>query len=85
VLCVVNLDPFTPQEGVTWLDLWQLGLEHAGPFEAHDLLTDTTYIWHGRTTTCGSTRTSSPPTSCAARAVAGEAAPPRPPLKATKH
>ena len=47
VLVVVNLDPHHPQDGVTWLDLWQLGLEHAGPFEAHDLLTDTTYIWHG--------------------------------------
>ncbi|MGH3665420.1 MAG: alpha-1,4-glucan--maltose-1-phosphate maltosyltransferase [Egibacteraceae bacterium] len=47
VLAVVNLDPHRPQEGTTWLDLWQLGLEHAGPFEAHDLLTDTTYIWHG--------------------------------------
>ena len=47
VLVIVNLDPHQPQEGTTWLDLWQLGLEHAGPFEAHDLLTDTTYIWHG--------------------------------------
>jgi starch synthase (maltosyl-transferring) len=47
VLTVVNLDPHHPQEGVTWLDLWQLGLEHAGPFEAHDLLSDTTWIWNG--------------------------------------
>ncbi|HWH33212.1 MAG TPA: alpha-1,4-glucan--maltose-1-phosphate maltosyltransferase [Egibacteraceae bacterium] len=47
VLVVVNLDPHHVQEGVTWLDMWQLGLEHAGPFEAHDLVTDTTYIWHG--------------------------------------
>jgi starch synthase (maltosyl-transferring) len=47
VLAIVNLDPYTPQEGTTWLDMWQLGLEHAGPYEAHDLLTDTTYIWHG--------------------------------------
>jgi starch synthase (maltosyl-transferring) len=47
VLVVVNLDPRNPQEATTWLDLWQLGLEHAGPFEAHDLLTDTAYIWHG--------------------------------------
>ena len=44
---VVNLDPHHVHEGTTWLDMWQLGLEHAGPFEAHDLLTDTTYIWHG--------------------------------------
>ena len=47
VLVIVNLDPYTAQEGSTWLDMWQLGLEHAGPYEAHDLLTDTTYIWHG--------------------------------------
>ncbi|MPZ73314.1 MAG: DUF3416 domain-containing protein [Nitriliruptorales bacterium] len=47
VLTIVNLDPYTAQEGTTWLDMWQLGLEHAGPYEAHDLLTDTTYIWHG--------------------------------------
>ncbi|MEX0659802.1 MAG: alpha-1,4-glucan--maltose-1-phosphate maltosyltransferase [Egibacteraceae bacterium] len=47
ILAIVNLDPHHPQEGLTWLDLWQLGLEHAGPFEAHDLLTETTYIWHG--------------------------------------
>jgi starch synthase (maltosyl-transferring) len=47
VLVVVNLDPFNVQAAATWLDLWQLGLEHAGPFEAHDMLTDTSYIWHG--------------------------------------
>ena len=47
VLTVVNLDPYNAQAGTTWLDLWQLGLEHAGPFEAHDLITNTTYIWHG--------------------------------------
>jgi starch synthase (maltosyl-transferring) len=47
VLVVVNLDPHGPQSGLTWLDLWQLGLEHAGPFEAYDLLTETSYIWPG--------------------------------------
>jgi starch synthase (maltosyl-transferring) len=47
ILTIVNLDPYTAQEGTTWLDMWQLGMEHAGPYEAHDLLTDTTYIWHG--------------------------------------
>jgi starch synthase (maltosyl-transferring) len=47
ILVITNLDPRHPQEATTWLDLWQLGLEHAGPFEAHDLLTDTTFIWHG--------------------------------------
>ena len=47
MLVIVNLDPHHAQEGTTWLDMWQLGLEHAGPFEAYDLLTDTSYIWHG--------------------------------------
>ncbi len=47
VLVVVNLDAHSAQAGETWLDLWQLGLEHAGPFEAHDLLADTTYVWNG--------------------------------------
>jgi starch synthase (maltosyl-transferring) len=47
VLVITNLDPHGTHEGTTDLDLWQLGLEHAGPYEAHDLMTDTTYIWHG--------------------------------------
>jgi starch synthase (maltosyl-transferring) len=47
VLTVVNLDPHNAQAGATWLDMWQLGLEHAGPFEAYDLITGTSYIWHG--------------------------------------
>jgi len=47
VLVVVNLNPFEPREATTWLDMWQLGLEHAGPFEAYDLLTETSHIWHG--------------------------------------
>ena len=47
ILMIVNLDPHQAQEATTALDLWQLGLEHAGPYEAHDLLTGTTYIWRG--------------------------------------
>ena len=47
ILVIVNLDPHQPQEATTALDLWQVGLEHAGPFEAHDLLTGATHIWHG--------------------------------------
>ena len=47
LLVVVNLNPHQAQAGTTGLDMWQLGLEHAGPFEAHDLIADTTYIWHG--------------------------------------
>ena len=47
VLLVVNLDPYAPHEGVTWLDLEALGLAADRPFEAHDELSDTTYVWHG--------------------------------------
>jgi starch synthase (maltosyl-transferring) len=47
ILVVVNLDPHHTQDAMTWLDLWQLGLEDAGPYEAYDLITDTAYIWHG--------------------------------------
>jgi len=47
VLVIANLDPHHRQVGTTWLDLWQLGLEHAGPYEARDLLTGAVYIWHG--------------------------------------
>ena len=47
ILCVVSIDPHVPQEGTTDLDLWQLGLEHTGAFEAHDLLTGNRYIWRG--------------------------------------
>jgi starch synthase (maltosyl-transferring) len=44
---VVNLDPRNPHAATTSLDMWQLGLEHVGPFEAHDLLTDARYVWNG--------------------------------------
>ena len=47
ILVVANLDPTSPQEGLTWLDMWQLGLEAAGRYEAHDLITDTRYVWQG--------------------------------------
>jgi starch synthase (maltosyl-transferring) len=47
VLLVLNLDPYAPHEGVTWLDLDALGLAADRPFEAHDELTDTTFVWQG--------------------------------------
>ena len=47
LLVIVNLDPHRPQEGHTWLDLDALGLPADAPYEAHDELTDTTYIWQG--------------------------------------
>jgi starch synthase (maltosyl-transferring) len=47
VLVVVNLDPHQAHEGVLGLDLGLLGLPPEGPYEAHDELTDTTYVWDG--------------------------------------
>ncbi|TMD94578.1 MAG: alpha-1,4-glucan--maltose-1-phosphate maltosyltransferase [Chloroflexi bacterium] len=47
LLVVVNLDPVNVREGTTWIDLGALGVPDDRPFEAHDELTDTTYIWHG--------------------------------------
>ena len=47
LLVVVNLDPYHPQEGTIWLDLEGLGIPADVPFEAHDELTGTTYVWQG--------------------------------------
>ncbi len=47
ILVIANLDPHRPHDGMTGLDLWQLGLEGVDRFQAHDLLTDATYEWHG--------------------------------------
>jgi starch synthase (maltosyl-transferring) len=47
LLLVVNLDPRFPQEGTTWLDLAAIGIPGDRPFEAHDEITDTTYVWQG--------------------------------------
>jgi len=47
LLVIANLDVLQAREGMTWLDLATLGLEPNARFEAHDELTDTTYIWQG--------------------------------------
>ena len=47
LLVVVNLDPLNVREATTWLDLGVLGLSDGRPYEAHDELTDTTYVWNG--------------------------------------
>ncbi len=47
VLVVVNLDPRHTQSGWIELDLAALGLEPDEAFQAHDLLTDTRYLWKG--------------------------------------
>lgn len=47
VLVVVNLDPHQPRDAMTWLNMSGLGLTDTSSFEAHDLMTDTTFVWHG--------------------------------------
>jgi starch synthase (maltosyl-transferring) len=47
VLVVVNLDPHHAQSGWVQVPLAELGLpEHEG-YQAHDLLSDARYLWHG--------------------------------------
>ncbi len=47
VLIVVNLDPHYRQSGFISLPLEELGLDPHQPYQAHDLLTDARYLWHG--------------------------------------
>jgi len=47
VLVVVNLDPHHKQSGFITLPLEELGLDPRQPYQAHDLLTDARYLWHG--------------------------------------
>jgi starch synthase (maltosyl-transferring) len=47
VLVVVNLDPHYKQSGFINLPLKELGIDPRQPYQAHDLLTDARYIWHG--------------------------------------
>jgi starch synthase (maltosyl-transferring) len=47
VLVVVNLDPHYKQAGFITLSLENLGLDLRQPYQAHDLLTDARYLWHG--------------------------------------
>jgi starch synthase (maltosyl-transferring) len=47
VLMVVNLDPFHVQAGWVDLDLEKLGLNSREPFQLHDQLADTRYLWQG--------------------------------------
>ncbi len=47
VLVVVNLNPFHWEEATIALDLGALGLDPSRPYEVHDLVTDTTYVWNG--------------------------------------
>ncbi len=47
VLVVVNLDPYAPHDDTLSIDLEILGLPWDLPYEAHDELTGTTYVWQG--------------------------------------
>ena len=47
ILVVVNLNPFSWEEGTLNLDLGALGVTPGEAFEVHDLITDTRYVWNG--------------------------------------
>jgi starch synthase (maltosyl-transferring) len=47
VLIVVNLDPHHTQSGWVRIPLAELGLEPGTSYQAHDLLTDARFLWHG--------------------------------------
>jgi len=47
VLVAVNLDPHYKQSGFITLPLEELGIDPNLPYQAHDLLTDARYLWHG--------------------------------------
>lgn len=47
VLVVVNLDPHYKQSGFIMLPLEDLGIDPRQPYQAHDLLTEARYLWHG--------------------------------------
>ena len=47
LLVVVNLDPHHKQSGWIELPLKELELDEARPFQVHDLLSDSRFLWHG--------------------------------------
>jgi len=47
VLVAVNLDPHYKQSGFISLPLEEMGIDPNQPYQAHDLLTDARYLWHG--------------------------------------
>ena len=48
ILAIVNLNPFHWEDATVYLDLDELGVEDGHPFEVHDLITDTRFVWNGR-------------------------------------
>lgn len=47
VVVVVNLDPHHVQEGHVHVPIEALGIAPSDPYEVHDLLSDTGYLWQG--------------------------------------
>ena len=47
VLVVINLDPHYRQSGFVNLPLEELKIDPTQPFQVHDLLTDTRFLWNG--------------------------------------
>ncbi|HWG84931.1 MAG TPA: maltotransferase domain-containing protein, partial [Deinococcales bacterium] len=47
VLCVVNLDPHAPHDGMVRVPLAEMGLPQDGPYRVIDLITDAEYTWSG--------------------------------------
>ncbi|MFN2489575.1 MAG: alpha-1,4-glucan--maltose-1-phosphate maltosyltransferase [Actinomycetota bacterium] len=47
ILAVVNLNPFHWEEATLQLDLDVLGVDPHRTFEAHDLISDDSFAWHG--------------------------------------
>ncbi len=48
VVVVVNLDPHHTQAGWLELPVEDFGIDADSPYQAHDLLGDGRYVWHGR-------------------------------------
>ncbi len=49
ILTVVNLDPHHTQSGWVTLPLEELDIDPLHPYQVHDLLSDSRYLWHGPT------------------------------------
>ncbi|GBD15219.1 Alpha-1,4-glucan:maltose-1-phosphate maltosyltransferase 1 [bacterium HR26] len=49
ILTVVNLDPYHTQSGWVTLPLEDLNVDPLHPYQVHDLLSDSRYLWHGPT------------------------------------
>jgi len=47
ILVVVNLNPYYTHSGWVEIELEALGLDHEQPYQVHDLLSDSRYLWHG--------------------------------------